>query len=144
MEVIGSRIDAAEVGATEGALDTEVKECGCRFKLDFRTVYWNSRLGYEHRRVSELIRYGRAMGPNVSTSSSEGGCSSSNSDPIVVADIMSGIGPFTVPLAKYEGVFVHANDLNPSSHRWLKENVKLNGVEGSVKTYNMDGRDFVR
>lgn len=33
----------------------ELKEGGANFKFDFRSVYWNSRLQFEHTRLSDLI-----------------------------------------------------------------------------------------
>jgi tRNA (guanine37-N1)-methyltransferase len=72
---------------------------------------------------------------------------------------MAGVGPFSIPAAK-KGCYVYANDLNPASYEWLCENVKLNKVNSvtekealtlmfhlqvtSVKTYNMDGRAFIK
>jgi len=42
------------------------------------------------------------------------------------------------------GCSVWANDLNPESHRWLNENVRLNKVADRVRTFNDDGRRFLR
>jgi len=39
---------------------------------------------------------------------------------------------------------VFANDLNPESFKWLKENVKLNKVAAKVQCHNLDGREFIR
>lgn len=61
----------------------------------------------------------------------------------MVYDVCAGIGPFSVPAAKMKCV-VLANDLNPESYKWLNENIKLNKVKQEVKTFNMDGREFVR
>ena len=38
---------------------------------------------------------------------------------------------------------VFANDLNPFSFHWLKENVRINKVV-NVETFNLDGRQFIR
>ena len=53
MEVLARRAGAGDAGAPD--LEVEVREEGCRFKLDFAKVYWNSRLQFEHRRLVELI-----------------------------------------------------------------------------------------
>ena len=45
----------------------------------------------------------------------------------VVADVFAGVGPFAVPAAK-KGCAVFANDLNPSSAKYLALNVKNNRV----------------
>jgi len=43
-------------GSGSGALlQVDVKEDGCKFRLDFEKVYWNSRLQHEHRRIVHLI-----------------------------------------------------------------------------------------
>lgn len=39
---------------------------------------------------------------------------------------------------------VLANDLNPNSYKYLKQNVELNKVQKQVQAYNMDGRSFIR
>jgi tRNA (guanine37-N1)-methyltransferase len=39
---------------------------------------------------------------------------------------------------------VYANDLNPSSAKYLAANIHLNKVAGRVVPFNMDGRQFVR
>ena len=71
--------------------------------------------------------------------------------PIVIADMMAGVGPFAIPLAmrlkamnlsKSES-HVHANDLNPESYKYLCENIKLNNCSSHITPYNMDGRDFI-
>jgi hypothetical protein len=39
---------------------------------------------------------------------------------------------------------VYANDLNPRSYHYLKQNADLNKVADRIRPYNMDGRAFVR
>jgi tRNA (guanine37-N1)-methyltransferase len=104
-----------------------VKEEGCLYELDFRAVYWNSRLGGEHRRLVDLIQ-NEAL--------------ASNCD-VVVADLMAGIGPFAVPLTSkgVSNIHVYANDLNPSSFKYLEINSKKNKCR-NLRCYNMDGRAF--
>ena len=105
----------------EGALVTEVSESGCRFKLDFGEVYWNSRLATEHARLVKLFKKGD-----------------------LIADCMAGVGPFAVPAASKRGSVVHANDLNPASHKWLVENIALNKCGDKCTPYNEDARQFLR
>ena len=109
-----------EVLAGEQSLETSVKEHGCVYEFDFSTVYWNSRLQTEHKRLVDKL------------SSSE-----------IICDMFAGVGPFVIPAAK-KGCLVYANDLNPESYKALCHNAKINHVENKVKVYNMDGRDFVR
>jgi len=109
-----------EVLAGDPSLETEVHESGCRFQLNFEQVYWNSRLQAEHRRMVDML---------------------STKD--VVCDVFAGIGPFAVPAAK-KGCLVYANDLNPASHKYMLQNMKLNKVEKKLKPFNLDGRKFVQ
>ncbi|KAL3916664.1 MAG: hypothetical protein SGILL_005074, partial [Bacillariaceae sp.] len=128
--------------------EVSVKEEGCLYKLDFQKVYWNSRLGGEHRRLVKDIRKDAAAAAD------------KKRQPIEVADLMAGIGPFAVPLTAttlkanqesnaYGGdeqtepaIIVHANDLNPASYKYLKINHKVNKCGDALKMYNMDGRAF--
>jgi len=68
-------------------------------------------------------------------------------EPIVVADVMAGVGPFAVPLSspQFNGITVHANDLNPKSFEYLQKNAKVNKcTDERLNVYNMDGRVFIR
>ena len=74
-------------------------------------MYWNSRLQHEHSRL-------------VGSFAAED----------IVADVFAGIGPFALPDAK-KGCGVLANDLNPSSFKYLVQNTNDNDVgaiDGSV------------
>ena len=113
------RVFPMEVLAGESSLVTSVRENGARFQLDYREVYWNSRLETEHKRVLDLLPEGS-----------------------VVADVFAGIGPFAVP-AGMRGCAVYANDLNPKSYEYLQVNVAGNKIADRMRTYNLDGRDFV-
>jgi tRNA (guanine37-N1)-methyltransferase len=110
-----------EVLAGEPDTMVEVKEEGCRFRFDYAKVYWNSRLQFEHRRLVDLFKPGQ-----------------------FICDVFCGVGPFALPAAK-KGCIVYANDLNPESVRWLKDNAKLNRIkEANLKIFNLDGRQFIR
>lgn len=109
-----------EVLAGEEDFIAEVKENLCTFKFDFSKVYWNSRLCTEHERIIKLLP------PNC-----------------VLFDVFAGVGPFSIPAAKVRKCRVFANDLNPSSYHWLKENVRINKVQ-NCQTFNLDGRQFIR
>jgi tRNA (guanine37-N1)-methyltransferase len=115
------RVLPMEVIAGEDQTVTEIKQHNARFKLDYATVYWNSRLEGEHRRLVD-----RYFQPGD-----------------VILDAMAGIGPFAVPAA-LKGCTVYANDLNPDSYRWLRENAAVNKVNDKLKAYMLDGREVVR
>ncbi|XP_010504495.1 PREDICTED: tRNA (guanine(37)-N1)-methyltransferase 1 [Camelina sativa] len=112
------RVPKFEVLAGENDMETEVKQYGARFKLDYGLVYWNSRLEHEHMRLSSLFKPGET-----------------------VCDMFAGIGPFAIPAAQ-KGCFVYANDLNPDSVRYLKINAKFNKVDDLICVHNMDARKF--
>ncbi|KAK2950012.1 putative tRNA methyltransferase [Blattamonas nauphoetae] len=122
------RVLPMEVIAGDDDTDVQMKEHGINFVFDYRTVYWNSRLQDEHTYLVEQCH-----------------------DNEVVADLFAGIGPFAVPMAcahqspssAKARCFVYANDLNPSSYEYLKQNVRLNNVEDRVVCMNEDGRKAV-
>ncbi|GAA5980307.1 hypothetical protein JCM10908_001607 [Rhodotorula pacifica] len=109
-----------EVLAGEPDFQVEMSEHDCKFRFDFSKVYWNSRLQTEHARLVDTFK---------------------TSD--VIVDGFAGVGPFAVPAGK-KGCAVLASDLNPASAEALAGNVKLNKVESNVRTWNEDGRDFIR
>ncbi|KAL2911537.1 tRNA(m(1)G37)methyltransferase [Polyrhizophydium stewartii] len=110
-----------ELLAGEDNMMAELKEGGCQFRFDFSKVYWNSRLQGEHDRIVKLFSKGD-----------------------LVCDVFAGVGPFALPAAKTAGCIVFANDLNPQSYKFLVENIKLNKLEGRIRPFNMDGRQFIR
>lgn len=109
--------------AGEDEMKTVVVQGGFRFHLDFSQVYWNSRLEGEHNRLaSKYFKPGQ-----------------------VLCDMMCGIGPFALRAAA-NGCDVYANDLNPRSVHWLKENIVKNKarLKGKIHPFNTCGRMFVR
>ena len=108
------------IAGKEDNLLVEQKESNCTFRFDFSKVYWNSRLHTEHDRlVTQYFQPGQ-----------------------VVCDVFAGVGPFAIPAGKKE-VIVLANDLNPESFKYLQENIDLNKVQPIVKSYNLDGGQFI-
>ena len=103
------------------ALETDVRESGCVFRLNLADVYWNSRLQAEHARLVATL--GRRA---------------------AVWDLMAGVGPFALPAAR-NGCTVAANDLNPRSYEYLVANRARNAVDPArCVCSNLDARAFVR
>ena len=97
----------------DGWSEVVVKEEGYSYSLDFQRVYWNSRLGREHRRIVQLIRQdhkSKIFRQATTTSSNKAKEQDENSTATlrtgslspqirtIVADMMAGIGPFAIPL----------------------------------------------
>lgn len=113
-----------EIIAGENNLTAEVKQHGIPFLVPFDKVYWNSRLEFEHKRFVDSL-----------------------SENDILYDVMSGVGPFAIPAA-LKGMSVFANDLNPTAihalrYNWEKNKKTLRNKNGSLISYNMDGRDFI-
>ncbi|KAF8384178.1 hypothetical protein PRIPAC_73320, partial [Pristionchus pacificus] len=99
-------------------------EDGVKYRMDFTKVFWNSRLSHEHARVI------RQLSPTS-----------------LVFDACAGIGPFVIPAARKHKALqvIYSNDLNPESVRWLKENMKINGLsESGISVFNQDAAAFIR
>lgn len=114
------RFFTMEILSGENNMNVSVKENRCVYKFDFSKVYWNPRLCTEHERIVSKLEPGN-----------------------ILFDVFAGVGPFAIPAAKKKCI-VLANDLNVHSFQWLCTNVLVNKVESWVKTYNMDGRNFIR
>ncbi|KAJ1963970.1 tRNA(m(1)G37)methyltransferase [Dipsacomyces acuminosporus] len=109
-----------EVIAGKADFVAQVRENECVFRFDYSKVYWNSRLHSEHERLIKMFKPASS-----------------------ICDVMAGVGPFAVPAGK-RGCLVWANDLNPASYSAMEDNIRLNKVQGRVRAFNMDGRDFIR
>ena len=108
-----------EILAGDDNTVADVVEHGVKFRLDFAKVYWNSRLSREHQRIVNFLDH--------------------NS---VLIDPFCGVGPFALPAAK-KSCKVYANDLNPESIKWLKENIKLNKISPEkIEVHNLDASNF--
>nr|BAN66163.1 Met-10+ like-protein [Babesia bovis] len=109
-----------ELLAGDDDLIATQNENGHTFKIDFRNVYWNSRLIRERERLSETFTRGD-----------------------IVIDMFAGVGPFAI-YAAGKGCLVFANDLNPTGTQYIELNAKLNKLSDKVFAYNRDARDFVK
>jgi len=90
--------------------ETIIKENGCLFKTDVEKVFYSLRLSTERARIVSLVKPGEVVGV-----------------------FFAGVGPFAITIAKNSSPKeVIAIELNPIGVEYLKENIKLNKVEGKV------------
>jgi tRNA (guanine37-N1)-methyltransferase len=87
---------------------TTCREFGHLYRLDLLKVFFNSRLGYERRRIASLV------GPG---------------EDVFIP--FCGVGPFAVPIAA-AGARVVALENNIDACLWLSENARLNRVEDRI------------
>lgn len=95
------------------------REYGFTYRLDLNEVFFNSRLGFERRRVTSQV---------------------SSSENVIVP--FCGVGPFVIPVAA-SGAKVTAIEKNTEACKWLGENIRLNGVESNVSIINADAMDII-
>jgi tRNA (guanine37-N1)-methyltransferase len=107
--------------AGENKTETIHKENDCIFHLDIKTTYFSPRLVYERRRIS--------MGEIQENE--------------VIVDMFSGVGTFSIQIAKLHHVEIHAFDLNPVAYSFLKENIGNNKLRGNIVPYNMNIEDVI-
>ncbi|MCL2135589.1 MAG: class I SAM-dependent methyltransferase family protein [Candidatus Bathyarchaeota archaeon] len=100
---------------------TVYKEHGCVFKVDIERCYLSPRLLFEHKRISNLI------------TSSE-----------VVVNMFSGVGCFSILIAKNSCSKVYSIDINPTAHMYMNENVQLNHVTNYVVPLLGDSKEIIK
>ncbi|MBC8521337.1 MAG: class I SAM-dependent methyltransferase family protein [Methanomicrobia archaeon] len=129
IKVVAKRISPVEgvfrkrkmkIIAGEDRIETMHKENGCKYKLDLEKVYFNPRLASERNRVAAQVR--------------------GNKEEII--DMFAGVGSFAIQLAKRaRQSHVTAIDVNPDAIRYLRENIRLNGVK-NVEAMEGDVREI--
>ncbi|MGL4669951.1 MAG: class I SAM-dependent methyltransferase [Methanobacteriaceae archaeon] len=91
--------------------ETIHKENKCLFKLDLDKVMWSKGNVTERMRIANLVNDGE-----------------------VFFDMFAGIGYFSISVAVIGNPKkVYAAEINPESHHFLSENIKLNKVESNVE-----------
>jgi tRNA (guanine37-N1)-methyltransferase len=116
------RLREFSIIAGENRTETIHKEYGCQYHVDVTKAYFSPRLSYEHNRVVSLVEEGET-----------------------VVDLFAGVGPFAIQIAKKrKSVKVYAVDINPYAVEFLKENVRLNRVEGKVFPILGDARQIAK
>ena len=88
--------------------------------VDVTNAFFSPRLSTEHNRVASLV----------------------NPDEVVL-DMFCGIGPFSILIARKVFSSVYAIDVNPNAIEYLKKNIKLNKLRGTLISYVGDAREVV-
>lgn len=111
------RIREFRVVAGEDKRETLHREHGLAYRLDVSRIYFSPRLSFERERVANQVKDGE-----------------------VILDMFAGAGPFSILIAKKHLVKVYAVDLNPVAVQYLRENIRLNGVQERVVALEGDVR----
>ncbi len=105
------RVRKLKVIAGEKRTETLYREHGAMMRVDLAKAYFSPRLAFERKRIAEQVRKGER-----------------------ILAMFAGVGPFPLVIArKQPNVEIAAVELNPDAVRLMKENLKLNHAEGSVK-----------
>ena len=96
--------------------ETIHKENDCIFKLDVKKTYFTPRLVFERKRVS----------------------SGNFKKQEIIVDMFTGVGPFSIQIARNNDAKIYAFDINPSAYKYLIENIEINKMKGEVVAHNMD------
>ncbi|KQC05259.1 MAG: hypothetical protein APR53_02355 [Methanoculleus sp. SDB] len=117
--VTGERRIARYEVLAGGDTRTIHREYGFMYRLDVGSVFFTPRLASERQRVtSQVVPGERVLVP------------------------FAGAGPFVIPAA-FRGADVVAIEKNADACRYLRENTRLNGVEGAVSVLRADVRDCI-
>ncbi|WP_292378629.1 class I SAM-dependent methyltransferase [Methanosarcina sp. UBA289] len=94
--------------------ETIHRENGYIYKLDVKKVFFNPRLYSERRRIASKITSG---------------------EHIIIP--FAGVGPFVLPAAG-KGAKVYAIEINPDACACLRENIRINRLEGQIAVIQDD------
>ena len=115
------RIRGLEWVAGERKTETVHREFGCLFKVDLKRCYFSPRLLNERMRIARLVREGET-----------------------VVNMFSGVGCYSIIIARHSKARkVYSIDINPDAVRYMRENVRLNRVEGVVEPIEGDAKDVI-
>jgi tRNA (guanine37-N1)-methyltransferase len=118
VQKIGSELRTASFEVLSGTTTvTRYREFGFQYRFDVTKVFFTSRMAYERRRVTEQVEPGET-----------------------VLVPFCGVGPYAIPAAARGGRVI-AIEKNPEAYGWLRENIVLNHVEGSVTAILGDAKD---
>jgi tRNA (guanine37-N1)-methyltransferase len=114
------RVRQLQFLAGENRTVTVYKEHGCLFRVDVERCYISPRLLFEHKRISNLVTQGE-----------------------VVVNMFSGVGCFSILIAKTSNSKVYSIDINPVAYECMQENVRLNHVFNNVVPLLGDSKEII-
>jgi len=107
--------------AGERKTEATYREHGCVFKVDLERCYFSPRLSYERMRISKLVK------PNE-----------------VIVNMFSGVGCYSILIAKHsEAEKIYSIDINSVAIEYMRENIRLNKVEGRVVPILGDAKSVI-
>jgi tRNA (guanine37-N1)-methyltransferase len=107
--------------AGEGRTETVHKEFGCQYRVDMGAMFFSPRLGYERKRIADLV--------------SPGEC---------VVNFFAGVGSFSIMIARHARPSrIYSLDLNPVAVRYHALNNVLNGVREMIDVIRGDANRIV-
>mgnify|MGYP001144633633 CR=1 FL=1 len=115
------RLRKLEWVAGERKFETTYREHGCVFKVDLEKCYFSPRLSYERMRISRQVQ------PNE-----------------VVVNMFAGVGCYSILMAKHsQAEKIYSIDINPVAIEYMRENIRLNRVEGRVVPLLGDAKKII-
>lgn len=110
-----------EIIAGEEKTETVHTEYGCSFKVDLDKVYFSPRLSNERFQIAKKIQEGE-----------------------IVTNMFAGVGCYSILIAKHsDPEKVYSIDKNPPAVEYMKHNVRINKVGGTVVPVEGDARDII-
>jgi tRNA (guanine37-N1)-methyltransferase len=102
---------------------TEHHESSCRFRLDVTKAYFSPREGTERERIAAQVKAGET-----------------------VLVMFAGVGPFAIIIGKRQPRVrkVFAVEINPDAVKYMKENIRLNGLTYVVEPICGDAKNVCR
>jgi len=115
------RVRELKLVAGENKTSTKYKESGCVFEVDIEKCFFSPRLSHERLRIAHLVKSGET-----------------------VVNMFSGVGCFSILIAKTESkTKVFSINANPVAVQYMKENVRINRVYGTVIPLLGDSKEVI-
>ncbi len=95
--------------AGEDESETIHTEYGSRLMIDVRKVYFSPRLATEREKITDQVDDGET-----------------------IIDMFTGVGPFSIAIARNRMVEIYAIDINPDAIYYLEKNIQLNKIHGKI------------